>query len=438
MQTVVGVAHRTTGIIKGEGMSNKSIVPPVDHGDKAPVKKSTLIGILGIVIVVFIIGAAMGSMRAPVAKTEVKAKEDSPETRRGTGRDVSEEFSAEQERQRVASIAPKPAQQKPLVPEPMQPVIPVAVQRSSNGTAVENKLTPEEERQKALAERDSRGAVSSITVFDASEKPGKDIGTTQVERGLNPVSRQTQINTREEALRDQLRLRQELQAIAGQEKEQAPVSATASWMRQIDSTKKPKTIYPHKPEGKFLLTQGKTIPSILLRSMNTDLPCEVSARTLVDVYDSLEGRALLIPRGSDLIGKCSSNVAAGQSRVLFAFQRIILPNGRSFDLPNAMGMDQTGSSGIEGDVNNHFLKMFWSSFVVAFVSQKAEKNAPANNNLIGGSGGARTAAGEVLVDVGKTILNRNKNIQPTITVDAGTRINVNVAADMNFLEPYEN
>ena len=417
-------------------MSNKSIVPPVDHGDKAPVKKSTLIGILGIVIVVFIIGAAMGSMRTPNTKTEVKPKEDAPEIRRGTGRDVSEEFSAEQERQRVASIVPKSTQQKPLAPEPMQPVIPVAVQRSSNGTAVENKLSPEEERQKSLAERDARGAVSKIIVFDASEKSKSDFDANQAERAINPRIGQTQANTREDALREQLRLRQELQALAG--KEQEPVSATASWMKQMEASKRPKTIYPHKPEGKFILSQGKSIPSILLRSMNTDLPCEVSARTLVDVYDSLQGRALLIPRGSDLIGKCSANVAVGQSRILFAFQRIILPDGRSFDLPNSMGMDRTGSSGIEGDVDNHFLKMFWSSFVVAFISQKAEKNAPANNSLIGGSGGAKTAAGEVLVDVSKTILNRNKNIQPTITVDAGTRINVNVAADMDFLEPYEN
>ncbi len=41
----------------------------------------------------------------------------------------------------------------------------------------------------------------------------------------------------------------------------------------------------------------------------------------------------------------------------------------------------------------------------------------------------------MLVDVSRTILDRNKTIPPTITVDAGTRINVNVAADMDFLEP---
>ncbi|POR10868.1 hypothetical protein BV908_09070 [Diaphorobacter sp. LR2014-1] len=184
------------------------------------------------------------------------------------------------------------------------------------------------------------------------------------------------------------------------------------------------------------MTQGKTIPSVLLRSMNTDLPCEVSARTLVDVYDSLQGNALLIPRGSELVGKCSADIHVGQTRILFAFQRIILPNGKSFALPNAMGMDKTGSSGIEGDVNNHFFKMFTSSFIVAFLAERAEKNQPSNNPF-GGNGGAKSAAGEVLVDVSRTILDRNKSIPPTITVDAGTRINVNVAADMDFLEPYK-
>ena len=80
--------------------------------------------------------------------------------------------------------------------------------------------------------------------------------------------------------------------------------------------------------------------------------------------------------------------------------------------------------------------MFTSSFIVAFLAERAERNQPATGPL-GGTGGARSAAGEVLVDVSRTILDRNKTIPPTITVDAGTRINVNVAADMDFLEPYK-
>ena len=47
-----------------------------------------------------------------------------------------------------------------------------------------------------------------------------------------------------------------------------------------------------------------------------------------------------------------------------------------------------------------------------------------------------TAADQVLSDVSKTILQRNRVIPPTITVDQGTRINVEVAQDMVFPEQY--
>src|SRR3546814_10869613 len=44
----------------------------------------------------------------------------------------------------------------------------------------------------------------------------------------------------------------------------------------------------------------------------------------LNVYDSPTGRILLIPQGARLIGEYDNEIAAGQSRVLLAWARLIL------------------------------------------------------------------------------------------------------------------
>lgn len=434
-------------------MSNSSLVTPIEHGDKAPIKKSTLLGILGVVVLVFILGAAVGS--AGSSNVQQAKAVAPPEAKPGSGRDVDEEFAATP----PPPPPPLPIPARSPVENTSGLVVPESVKRTSQNTAVENTLDPDAERKRAALERIARADASKLVVIDVSTESARTDGHAGVpsESSKKPSSAMEFMamidakaresapdpaQARSKALTEQLELKAQLEAAANGGKQNVGYAQNKSemWLGQGASTnRRAQTLYPYAPSGRYVLTQGKTIPAVLLRSLNTDLPCEISARSLVDVYDSLVGNTLLLPAGSEFVGKCSSTTSAGQSRILFAFQRVILPNGKSFQLPNAMGMDKTGASGLDADVNNHFFKMFASSFFVAFLADRAERNVPANNSLIGGGGGgARSAAGEVLVDVSRRILDRNKSIQPTLTVDAGARFNVNVAADMDFLEPYTN
>ena len=54
-----------------------------------------------------------------------------------------------------------------------------------------------------------------------------------------------------------------------------------------------------------------------------------------------------------------------------------------------------------------------------------------------GATGTSSAAGQVLVEIAKAETSRNSGIPPTITVPEGTRINVQVAADMEFPGVYK-
>jgi type IV secretion system protein VirB10 len=60
-----------------------------------------------------------------------------------------------------------------------------------------------------------------------------------------------------------------------------------------------------------------------------------------NVYDSPTGRILLIPQGARLIGDYDSEISFGQNRVLLAWDRMILPDGRSIALERP-GADAAG------------------------------------------------------------------------------------------------
>src|SRR5690606_37819353 len=119
-------------------------------------------------------------------------------------------------------------------------------------------------------------------------------------------------------------------------------SVDRAWLREVGAAPGARTTPPLKPyqvEHRYTLSQGKVIPAVLTRELNSDLPGLVTACTTMPVYDSLTGDHMLIPRGSCLIGQYSSAIATGQERILFAFTRLMLPDGTSVDLPGAPGAD---------------------------------------------------------------------------------------------------
>jgi type IV secretory pathway VirB10-like protein len=214
-------------------------------------------------------------------------------------------------------------------------------------------------------------------------------------------------------------------------------SGNSAWVNEYASNtgqRASESIKSYPTTSPYTLHQGKVIPAVLGRQINSDLPGEITAYVVTNVYDSLGNGALLIPKGSVLAGRYNSEVKPGQERVLFAFNRLIMPNGQSFDLPGAQGSDLAGASGITGDVDNHFFKMFSTSFFTAWLTDRVTPVTTTNG--VSGTTSQVSPAGQVLVDVSKTILERNRTIPPTITVDQGTRINVEVKKDMEFSGPY--
>ena len=194
----------------------------------------------------------------------------------------------------------------------------------------------------------------------------------------------------------------------------------------------------HSPISKYEVKAGGIIPGILVTGINSDLPGSMTALVREDVYDTVTGRHLLIPKGTRVIGKYSSSISFGQSRILVVWQRIIFPNGNSINLENFEGADMSGYAGLVGEVDNHTLKLFQGVILSSILGAAAgiiDDNGNSNNNNSWRNNAGR-GAGEEIVTIGEAIAGRLLAVQPTIKIAPGSRFNIMVNSDL-VLEPYK-
>ena len=108
----------------------------------------------------------------------------------------------------------------------------------------------------------------------------------------------------------------------------------------------------YAPASDNTITAGTLIPAMLLTGINSDVPGQVAAQIMADVYDT-SGTNLLIPAGSRIIGK-TGTISADTGRVGLDFDTIVLPDGSSWNVGNSFtAVDGGGYSGIQGVVHNH-------------------------------------------------------------------------------------
>jgi len=202
-------------------------------------------------------------------------------------------------------------------------------------------------------------------------------------------------------------------------------------------------IYNHykmiTPISPYEVQSGTIIAANLLTAINTSLPGDIIAQVRQDVYDTVSGQYLLIPKGSKLLGKYDSSVAYGQERVLIAFDRIMRPDGTSIQLSNFSGGDEMGSAGFEGNVDGHWGKILGAATISTMLSfgagVAADHNTNGNNYYPGAQQSAILGGAGSIAQTGQTLTNRAIDVQPTLTVPAGFNFSVIVNKDM-VLAPY--
>lgn len=177
------------------------------------------------------------------------------------------------------------------------------------------------------------------------------------------------------------------------------------------------------------------IPVLTIEALNSDRPGTAALVVDQDVYDSIRGDCLMIPKGSTITAPYASDIQPGQESILVAATELRLPNGKQVPLYGAQGADTNGWTGFSGDVNNHFLKIYGTSFLTAILIRKFDGGDSSTTTGPLGVTQVGSTAGQVAATTTQSIMNRYQNIPPTITTDWGKRFMIKVNREIH-LEPY--
>lgn len=190
---------------------------------------------------------------------------------------------------------------------------------------------------------------------------------------------------------------------------------------------------------KYTIFEGSEIPVITTKAISSDLPGQITAMVRENVYDGIEGKTVLIPKGAKVIGVYNNDISVGQKVIQTAYNRIIFPNGQSITIGGMPGSGASGQAGLKDKVDTHFFEIFGSSFMIAGISALVDNSNKGSTVIVGGGASAADAvggaAGSVLSSTSRTILQRNVNILPTIEISAGLPFNITVTKDIS-IAPY--
>ena len=182
----------------------------------------------------------------------------------------------------------------------------------------------------------------------------------------------------------------------------------------------------------YTLSAGTVIPATMLTGITSDSPGgDVVAQVRQDVYDSLTGKYLLIPQGTRLIGTSGTAGSRGNKRLGVIFKRLIFPNGTSVNLPDQQGIDGAGYPGLQDKYDDHSSTLYRSAFLAAIFAAAAQSATGDSNGYDNRSPGEEAVAGSVasILDTAQTIVERDANIAPTITISPGYQFSVFINQD---------
>ena len=187
------------------------------------------------------------------------------------------------------------------------------------------------------------------------------------------------------------------------------------------------------PASPHVVQAGAVIAAAMITGLRSDLPGQVTAQVTEHVYDGPTGTTLLIPQGSRLIGQYDAQIAFGQSRALLVWNRIIFPNGRSIVLERQPAADGAGYAGLQDGVDNHWGQIMRAALVSTLLSVGTETGSGEDDSEL--LRAIRRGSSDGVSQVGRQLVGRSANIQPTLTVRPGFPVRVIVTRDL-VLEPY--
>jgi len=185
------------------------------------------------------------------------------------------------------------------------------------------------------------------------------------------------------------------------------------------------------PTQQFLLPKGAFIDCTLETAIDSTLPGMTTCVTATDTF-GVDGKVVLLERGSKLVGETRGEVQNGAARVFVLWTEARTPTGVLVPL-DSPGTDELGRSGLPGEVNRHFWDRFGAALLISVVDGAMQAAAQSSSR----GGGAIIYNPSTSQDAITDVLKGTINIAPTVTKHQGDRIQVLVARDLDFRPVYE-
>jgi len=187
-----------------------------------------------------------------------------------------------------------------------------------------------------------------------------------------------------------------------------------------------------------VVMQGKFLDCAVVNEIRADLvESPVIAQVSRD-FVSLDGKYVLVPAGSKLLGEAGKVQNLQQERVYLRFDRIVFPDQRSayFPVRKVAAVDQGGAVGVNGDVDRHLFLQFGAAVMLGVLDglgAAVQGNSAASNPTVRDLVMARTSAD--FSNVVSGVIQKYANVVPTITIEAGSKLKVFFSEDVR-LSPY--
>lgn len=190
----------------------------------------------------------------------------------------------------------------------------------------------------------------------------------------------------------------------------------------------------------FALLQGSVIRARLITGINSELPGQITAVVVSDIYDSVRGKYLLIPRGTRVIGMYSSETKMNAQRLFAGFSRLIFPDGSSLNLGAMPGQSPDGYAGFNADVETHFFKNLLSGFLISTIQSTQEICSDEYIYSKDHSSYVKRSTKNFIdnaADSSNKTLSNSINFSPTLDVEPGYMFSIGITKDIYFNGPYK-
>jgi type IV secretion system protein VirB10 len=182
---------------------------------------------------------------------------------------------------------------------------------------------------------------------------------------------------------------------------------------------------------RMLLPKGAFIDCTLETAIDSTLPGMTTCVTATDTF-GVDGRVVLLERGTKLVGETRGQVQQGSARVFVLWTEARTPAGVIVPL-DSPGTDELGRSGLSGSVDRHFWERFGAALLVSAVDGAVQAAVQSSSR----GGGAIIYNPSAAQDVTTEVLKSTLSIPPTVRKQNGDRIQILVARDIDFTSVYE-